>query len=370
MVSIFLSHSSQDNEAARDLSRRLKELGYDALFLDFDPDTGIKAGWDWERELYRNLKVAGAVVVLCTSGSMASRWCFVEIAQAKALGKAIFPVKISPCRIENILNDRQVIDMTAVGPDEAYRRLFDGLHAAGLDPSDSFHWNPTRPPFPGMHYFDAEDAGIYFGREDEVRLVIETLTRMQRQGEPRLLVIVGSSGCGKSSLVRAGVLPRLGKDRSRWAVVHPFRPVLDPIGELAWSSTFPAGCNRPEWKAIRDRLRDESRVPGTAQGSAALASSALTEYTDDLTMSLDRRDASVLLVVDQAEELLESVAADQASEFLNLLRRATERRGGRVFVLLTLRSDFLGSFQNHVALGGATSPTSHSASCRTSASLK
>ena len=100
MASIFLSHSSQDNEVAGDLSRRLKEHGYESLFLDFDPDSGIKAGRDWERELYRNLKLASAVIVLCSPSSMASRWCFVEIAQAKALGKAIFPVTISPCQVE------------------------------------------------------------------------------------------------------------------------------------------------------------------------------------------------------------------------------------------------------------------------------
>src|SRR3954452_13271343 len=87
----------------------------DSLFLDFDPDSGITAGRDWERELYRNLKLAGAVVVLWSPHSMASRWCFVEIAQAKALGKPIFPVTISPCRVDDILTDRQVIDLAAMG---------------------------------------------------------------------------------------------------------------------------------------------------------------------------------------------------------------------------------------------------------------
>jgi len=354
MSSIFLSHSSQDNELAGDLSRRLKERGYTALFLDFDPDSGIKAGRDWERELYRNLKLSGAVIVLCSSSSMASRWCFVEIAQAKALGKAIFPITVLPCRVENILNDRQVIDLTVLGVDEACRRLFDSLRAAGLDPEDSFHWDSKRPPFPGLNYFDAGDAGIYFGREEEVRQVIETLTRMQRQGEPRLLVVVGSSGSGKSSLVRAGVLPRLGKDRSHWALVDPFRPGPQPISELARSlfSAFPEGSGRPDWKAIRDRLTDESRAASPGEGPAARATSVLTEYADDLTMLHGRREASVLLVVDQAEELLRSVARDEASAFLNVLRRATERPGGRVFGLLTLRSDFLGSFQNHPALLG------------------
>jgi hypothetical protein len=164
MASIFLTHSSQDNEVALDLSHRLKELGFESLFLDFDPDSGIEAGRDWERELYRNLKLAGAVIVLCSPSSMASRWCFVEIAQAKALGKAIFPIAISPCQVENILHDRQVIDLTALGVDGACRRLLDSLRAAGLDAADSFHWDSKRPPFPGLNYFDAEDAAIYFGR--------------------------------------------------------------------------------------------------------------------------------------------------------------------------------------------------------------
>ena len=77
--SIFLSHSSEDYEVAGEISRRLKDHGYDSLFLDFDPDHGIKAGRDWERELYRNLKLAGAVIVVSHGRHFpveqgASRW--------------------------------------------------------------------------------------------------------------------------------------------------------------------------------------------------------------------------------------------------------------------------------------------------------
>src|SRR6516165_9013029 len=98
---------------------------------------------------------------------------------------------------------------------------------------------------------------------------------MRRQGEPLLLVVVGSSGSGKSSLIRAGVIPRLGKDRSRWALVAPFRPGEEPISELARAlfSAFPESPGRPDWKAIRDRLRDESRAANLDEGSAALGSS-------------------------------------------------------------------------------------------------
>jgi len=224
MPSIFLSHSNKDHEAVDRFKAMLRNRGYLSLFIDYDPEHGIPAGSVWERELYRNLKLSGAVIVLCSPDSMASRWCFAEIAQAKALGKAVFPVVISRCQVDNVLTDRQVIDLTVAGEEEAYKRLFDGLRAAGLDPGDNFDWDPTRPPFPGFLYFDEQDAVIFFGRDAETRQVIETLTRLQRQGEPRLLLLVGSSGSGKSSVVRAGVLPRLAKDRPRWAVVAPFRP--------------------------------------------------------------------------------------------------------------------------------------------------
>ena len=355
MSTIFISHSTLDKTIALQVLERLRKQGYEALFLDSDPEAGIKAGRDWERDLYRNLKLAAAVVVLCSPDSMASRWCFAEITQAKALGKALFPVVIRPCEVVGSLTDRQVIDMAGRGQEEGFQRLFDGLRAAGLDPADSFGWDQRRPPFPGFLYFDQEDAGIYFGREIEVRQVIEKLTQMQRQGEPRLFVLVGSSGSGKSSLVRAGVLPRLHKDQSRWAVVEPFRPKTDPVGELARSLSlaFPEGPTRPDWKAVRDRLGTEARAakPGDV-GNENPANTVLSEYSDDLTMALGHREASVLVVVDQAEELLQGAAPQESAEFLTLLRNATSRPGGRVFGLLTLRSDFLGSFQNHPALRG------------------
>jgi len=343
---IFISHSSVDRSTAMQVLDRLRDRGYRSLFLDSDPEAGLKAGSFWERDLYRKLKLAGAVVVLCSPESMASRWCFAEITQAKALGKAIFPIVIRPCQVVDTLTDRQVIDLVGGGEDDGFARLFEGLRVAGLDPADSFDWNPSRPPFPGLMYFDSADAGIYFGREDEIRQGIETLTQMRRQREPRLLVLVGSSGSGKSSLVRAGILPRLAKDRSRWAIVPPFRPTTNPLGELAraLSMAFPEGPSRPDWKVLRDRLKND---PPSAEATPALA-----EIADDLAMAVGEREASVLLVVDQAEELFPSVDPGAASDFLATLQRTMSRSGGRVFAILTLRSDFLGSFQNHPSLRG------------------
>jgi WD40 repeat protein len=339
---IFISHSWNDKPIALRMLGRLRDRGYEFLFLDSDPEAGLKAGQEWERELYRNLKLAAAVVVLCSPDSMKSPWCFAEIFQAKALGKAVFPVVVRPCQVIGLLTDRQAIDL-AGGDEEGFRRLFDGLEAAGLDPGDRFGWDPRRPPFPGLLYFDEADAGIFFGRDAEVRRVIEMLTRLKLPGEPRLALVVGSSGSGKSSLVRAGVLPRLAKDPQRWLIIPPFRPGTDPVGELARAvaSAFPDARERTSWRALRDRLTTEPE-----------SASALRDAAEDLTMAMDRREASVLVVVDQTEELLQVSATEEAEVFLTALLRALGGAGRRVVALLTLRSDFLGSFQNHPALQG------------------
>jgi hypothetical protein len=362
MANLFLSHSSLDNLAAASICDRLKAWGYESLFLDIDAKDGIPAGRAWERELYRKLSLSKAVLALCSEHSMNSRWCFVEIAQAKALGKPIFPIVLGPCRVDSILTEFQAIDLIAEGEDRAFQRLLAGLQAAGLDPKDSFDWDPTRPPFPGLNHFEFEDAGIYFGRENEIHRVIETLTRMRRQGGRRLLVIVGSSGSGKSSLVRAGVLPRIDKDKTQWVIVGPFRPGSNPVAELARavSLRFPEGPNRPNWKLVRDHLRADGNTADSGQAAGGPVKSVLDEYADDLTMALGMREASVLVVVDQTEELLQNgkdssggSEADEPTAFLTMLRRATEQPGGRTFGLLTLRSDFLGTFQNDPALRGA-----------------
>jgi len=67
LSAIFLSHSSADSEAAEALRSWLENLGYRPVFLDFDPQQGIPAGRDWEKELYAELR---AVIVLCSPHSM------------------------------------------------------------------------------------------------------------------------------------------------------------------------------------------------------------------------------------------------------------------------------------------------------------
>ncbi|MGZ8726787.1 MAG: nSTAND1 domain-containing NTPase, partial [Aeromicrobium sp.] len=339
MAAIFISHSSRDDAVAADVRDWLATQGHRSLFLDFDPELGIPAGRVWEHELYRQLRACRAVIVLCSQASMASRWCFAEVTQASALGKVLLPVRIDDCTVDGVLSSRQVIDFRDNRVD-GLARLRQGLLAAGVDPTERFDWDGSRPPYPGLLAFQEADAAVYFGRAREVGTGLDVLHRVRRLGSPGAVVVVGASGSGKSSLVRAGLVPRLRGDVDRWLVVDPFRPRDDPVAELAavWSHAFTAAGEPRDIGDLTSRLRSAIGDPSAAN--------PLTTWTGELRRAARRPEATVLVIADQLEELI-LTTSDAGAGVLRCLREATDGSGGALIVLATLRSDFLGVFQQH-----------------------
>src|SRR3954453_21069828 len=96
MTSLFVSHSGRDRAATERVRDWLRAEGYAALFVDFDPEGGIGAGRDWERELYMQLRRSDGVVFRASAASTTPRWRFAELSLARALGKAVFPLRIEP----------------------------------------------------------------------------------------------------------------------------------------------------------------------------------------------------------------------------------------------------------------------------------
>jgi len=340
LSAIFLSHSSSDRDVTSLIGVWLHEQGYRSVFLDFDPERGIPGGRDWEKELYGQLRTCRAVIVLCSRHSMTSPWCFAEITHARALGKVVLPVKVAECEIHPLLRTAQVIDFTA-HRDDALSRLSRGLKAAGLDPADSFDWDATRPPYPGLLSFEDEDAGIFFGREKEIRDALDTLDQQRRFGGARFMLLLGASGSGKSSLLRAGLIPRLRRNPDHWLVVRACRPLGRPFENLAYTlaeSFQDAGTPRDR-KELRETI------------GAAGAGVALAELASELRLDLKRPGATVVLVVDQLEELFTLSVPDEAQRFLDMLAGATESNASPLLIVATLRSDFLGELQKHAAAG-------------------
>ncbi len=333
MSSIFISHSSKDHQASEALADFLKGCGFRSLFLDIDPEFGIHASCDWEQELYRKLHECRAVVLLCSEHSMASDWCFGEIIYARSRGKHLFPVIISPCTLRPILKDLQFIDLTK-NQAQGYERLLAGLKHAGLDPADQRIWQGDRPPYPGLMAFEEADAPVFFGRDRSIREGVDSLIKMRRYGTSRLLMLLGASGSGKSSVVRAGLLPQLKRD-PRWLVVDPFRPRDNPFEELAiqLSRCFSSFSHDRPWKHL---------LP---QELSATPDSWLPDLAREIRQAADQPETTMVITVDQFEELLVSDPNHPAQSFLDFLACALAGNDNRLLVIGTMRSDFLGAFQ-------------------------
>jgi WD40 repeat protein len=329
MARIFVSHSSLDNAISSEIMAWLQANGFDQTFLDIDKHSGIQPGSNWERTLYQQIDSAHAVILVLTPHWLESKWCFAEFTQARALGKSIFPIIVAPGGEQFIAPDIQQLDLRA-DRQGGLAQLARELTQLALDAQGGFPWDQRRPPYPGLLSFQAEDAAIYFGRDDDVRRLIERLNARRIQGPPKLVALLGASGSGKSSLLRAGVLPRLQRDRRNWIVLPPFRPRNDPVGEFARAVAEALG--RPdEWRAWRDRFAAD---PGPA----------LAALSEQLQAAAGSREAWILISIDQAEELFTITPREEAESFLRLMKAAAADTSMFLGVV-TLRSDYLGLFQ-------------------------
>ena len=186
---------------------------------------------------------------------------------------------------------------------------------------------PGEPPFKGLQHFDEQDSALFFGRE------LLTAQLINRLCEGRLLsAIIGASGSGKSSLVRAGLIPVLKKGET---LVDGTKP---PKGSQGWQIHMITPTAHP-LEALATELTRHSKLITEA---AALLT-ALSNDPRSLSLFLRREYPSrhTLLVVDQFEELFTLCHDDfQREAFIDNLLSAIHSREGRFTLILTLRADF------------------------------
>ena len=215
--------------------------------------------------------------------------------------------------------------------------------SAPVVPQEQVPVTEPRNPYKGLQAFRQEDQHDFFGRDALINKLTNTLAgtlSTERKGQPnaRLLVIIGSSGSGKSSVVMAGLLPRLQQGglpgSEAWIYLDPIVPGSHPLESLAL--------------ALAERLPDRSLL-SIRQDLEEDSARGLHLPATTLKHS---QGTKVLLCVDQFEELFTQTSAQEEREqFLELLVTALGEPRGPVIVILTLRADFYDHVLNSFVLG-------------------
>ena len=194
-------------------------------------------------------------------------------------------------------------------------------------------------PFVGLRPFENRDSLYYFGRKEQTHALLKQLYTN------RFVAVVGSSGCGKSSLVRAGLIPNLEagflvQDRDLWEIAT-FKPGDAPLYHLVASLASLSGSDSSD--VVENLLETVQR-----RGPQTLVELAQT--------ILKGEDSNVLIVVDQFEELFRfqqtrtTRVREEAADFVSILLHLAKQTVVPIYVVLTMRSDFLGECDTYQGL--------------------
>ncbi|MCD6566938.1 MAG: hypothetical protein J7K53_13455 [Bacteroidales bacterium] len=189
-------------------------------------------------------------------------------------------------------------------------------------------------PFPGLRPFRIEESHLFFGREGQSEDVLAKLAKN------KFVAVIGASGSGKSSLMYCGLVPILyggfiTEAGSRWRIVTT-RPGNSPVKNLAHAL-----------QEINPGQKDDQELQESVSQAVLMRSSkGLAECIKQLKLPPNE---NVLLLVDQFEELFRYKASredvstiNESESFVSLLVEAVRQTDVPVFIVLTMRSDFIG----------------------------
>ncbi|MEO1166415.1 MAG: protein kinase, partial [Chloroflexota bacterium] len=319
--SIFVSYSRDDEDFAQKLSRDLRSAGH-TVWLD---KSDIRGGEEWIKSITSGIANAYAFISIMSDSAQESRWVQREFLQAEEDGKPIFPVTASETNIPIYMKERHVLALY-----EDYEGNLETLLTELPDPPPVLNYAMTQEsivdlenPYKGLQAFQEYDSANFFGRDDLTKQLVERLS--EKVELQRFLAVIGPSGSGKSSVVKAGLLPALRKgavdNSDEWFYVEMF-PGTQPFEELEAALLHVATESVPN---LMDTLQSDAR------GLVRAVKQILPREGD----------SELLIVIDQFEEIFTLVEDEEQRQlFLYNLYQAVIDERSRIRLVVTLRADF------------------------------
>ncbi len=330
----FLSYAGSDAPAARALAQGLKGANVDVWFAEAPRAMGL--GRPFPEQLERKFQDSQALLLLVGRRGV-DRWVRFEVdaALARHARDPAYPLvplllpEADPLALPPFVARFHALrlqgDITRWGRQE-FLEVAKQLDALDILPEQL---DLKDGPFPGLESFGEERARFYFGRDRELRDALSRLGHADSSYR-RWLAVEGPSGVGKSSFLKAGLVPAIRggwveRGPMRWWVAS-MRPGRNPVHQLA--------------RALVRAFRWEDTPGSLTQVEQALR---LPQGLRDLVSQKLREDEGFLLVVDQLEEAFTlSEGSREIPRHLGELLVAALKSDGPLHLLTSLRSDFLG----------------------------
>jgi len=353
----FLSFNSGDRTVVRDIARRLDEAhradGSGSLEFFFD-ERDMEGGHPVQPQLADALRRSQAGVVFLGAHGLGP-WQDAELQVMSARQRRDSGFRIIPVLLPGFDRPRYEeypqVDFLFLNPwveflrdtseDRPLRTLLAHISGRTLLP-EAGKFQGQRP-YRGLLTFTEKFSRFFFGRENITGWLVDRLRREIRVPRGvRFLSVLGPSGTGKSSVVRAGMVPRIREGviegSSGWKIAV-LKPESDPLKSLAISlaALFPE-------PGVAESLRVKSLVDAFRSDGQALDTTARVRFAGAPA------DSRLLVVVDQFEEVFTYLPADEDSrggweddrqKFIDNLIHAATAPGGPVACVVTMRSDFL-----------------------------
>ncbi|OQW40085.1 MAG: hypothetical protein A4S08_05825 [Proteobacteria bacterium SG_bin4] len=347
---VFISYSRADRAACVQLRTELEKAGLSA----FRDEDNIQPGDEWIAELEKALEQCTAFILLIGKDGV-QRWVSAEyhVALRRHYAKTdaanslpIFPVLLQDAQSVSLpafLSSFQSVRWNA--SESLPPQLIAAIKNRAARSGNAITFEGC--PFLGLSAFGRQHASLFFGRRQETLKALEGLGDQQRidpqrtqrnHGEKyfRWLQIEGNSGSGKSSLVNAGMLPLIEQgfllERTgfaQWRILGPMMPGKTPLEKLA--ETLEQGL-------VEDPTRRDSlgRLKRLKEDTRALA------FT---LKDFKQPNSAYLLIVDQFEELFTFADETERTQFDALLAHALADPECPLFLINTVRADFLDRFE-------------------------